>query len=53
MAKTLTAVRLSQEVVDRLQKWADAENRKKDGPPWSVSYLIQRAVDELLDRNKK
>ena len=52
-AKTLTAVRIPPEELKTLQSWADQENKNSDGPRWSVSFLVQRAVKELIERNKK
>ena len=52
MAKTLTAVRFPDAELNYLKKWVDRENEKGAGR-WTVSYLVQRAVHELIERDKK
>jgi Arc/MetJ-type ribon-helix-helix transcriptional regulator len=52
MPNKLTAVRLPDEDVKYLEAWVEREN-KKTGPRWTISYLVQRAVRELIERNKR
>jgi hypothetical protein len=54
MAKKLTAIRISDEDMKFLQTWCDRENSKTEGlrPPLTVSFLVQRAVRELVEREK-
>lgn len=46
MGKTLTAIRIEQNQLDKLEKIAKSEDR-------SVSYLIRIAVEEFLKRWEK
>jgi hypothetical protein len=52
MAKQLTSVRLDEEDLAYLEKWIARENKKAQGPPWTIAYLLQRAVKELIKRQK-
>jgi len=53
MANKVTGVRLPDADVEFLEAWAASENSKQQGPKWTVAYLIQRAVRELIDRRRE
>jgi hypothetical protein len=53
MANKVTGVRLPDTDVEFLEAWAANENSKQLGPKWTVAYLIQRAVRELIARKKE
>jgi hypothetical protein len=52
MPKQLTSVRLDGEDLAYLEKWIARENKKAQGPPWTIAYLLQRAVKDLIKRQK-
>jgi hypothetical protein len=51
--KKLLAVRLPEKDYEFLEKWAATESKNSSGPEWTVSFLIQKAVRELIERQKK
>jgi len=53
MVNKVTGVRLPDADVEFLEAWAGSENAKQQGPKWTVAYLIQRAVRELIERKKQ